>query len=101
MLSAKEQMLDKDKLEILLKEREDALKIIKSIKFDDKMKTEIRKKGTEDEYKVQVVDKPSDFRKLLESIGVSNSAKNEVIKKVKAGNDELTRDIKMLEVLIS
>lgn len=101
MLSAKEQSMTGKQLKDLLEEREDALKIINTIKYDDTYKTEIRKKGTKEEYKVQVLEKPSDFRKLLDSVGVSGTARNEVIKKVKAGNIELTKDIKMLKVLTS
>ena len=102
MITAKQQAMDKKSLQALLKDKKDAKTSLGKISYEDTYKDEERtdkKSGKKKTY--QVLDKGSDFRTFLEAIGVSNSAKNEVIKAVKASKVELTNDIALIEVLIS
>jgi hypothetical protein len=101
MITAKQQAMDKKSLQDLLKDKEKALTSLGKINYKDVYKGEVRK-GKDGKAKTyQVLDKSSDFRTFLELIGVSNSAKNEVIKAVKASKVELTNDIALINVLIS
>jgi len=102
MITAKQQAMDKKSLQDLLKDKKDAKTSLGKISYKDTYKDEERtdkKSGKKKTY--QVLDKGSDFRSFLEAIGVSNSAKNEVIKAVKVSQVELTNDIALITTLIS
>jgi hypothetical protein len=102
MLTSKEQSSDKKELETLLTNKQKALNSLKKINYKDEYKNETRKKkGSKDTYVAQVLKKPSEFRLFLDSIGISNTAKNEIIKKVKASDSDLKNDIVLIEALIS
>jgi hypothetical protein len=102
MITVKQQSMDKEGLQELLKDKKSAKASLGKIDYTDKYKDEERtdkKSGKKKTY--QVLDKGSDFRTFLEAIGVSNSTKNEVIKAVKASEVELTNDIALITTLIS
>jgi hypothetical protein len=101
MITAKQQAMDKKSLQDLLKDKKDALTSLGKISYKDTYKDEIRKNKDGKAKTYQVLSKGSDFRTFLEAIGVSNSAKNEVIKAVKASKVELTNDITLVNALIT
>jgi hypothetical protein len=101
MITAKQQAMDKTSLQDLLEAKKKALTSLSKISYKDSYKDEVRKNKDGKSKTYQVLSKGSDFRTFLEAIGVSNSAKNEVIKAVKASKVELTNDIALVNVLIS
>jgi len=101
MITAKQQAMDKKSLQALLKDKKAAKTSLGKISYEDVYKDEVRKNKDGESKTYQVLDKGSDFRTFLEAIGVSNSAKNEVIKAVKASQVELTSDIALITTLIS
>ena len=100
-LTSKEQALMKKELKELLTKKLEAKVYLDSLDYVDVYKDEIRKKGTDDEFTAQVIDKPSSLRKYLEAVGVSSSSKNDVIGKTKKASTELQQDIAILGALIS
>ena len=100
MLTMEEQKLTTNELKLVLKGRRSAKQSLNTIDYTDIYVTKTRKEGTPESYTVQVMDKPSEFRTMLESIGVSKRAKSEVINKVKDADVELGYDIALLSALI-
>jgi len=100
-LTSTEQALDKKELKLLLTKKLEAKVYLDNLAYIDTYKTQVRKAGTDDEYEVDVIDKPSSLRKFLEAVGVSSSSKNDVIGKTKKASNELTNDITVLKALIS
>lgn len=104
-LTEKEQRLDTQGLKKLKKERELAQQLLSKLQYTDTYVESKDKNGKvrkdKDGNTIMVMDKPSELRTLLTSVGVSNTAKNDVIRKIRSASSELERDIKMLTALTS
>ena len=104
-LTPQEQALDLQGLKNLKTERELAKKLLSKVKYVDKYVDAKDKDGKvrkdTNGNVIKTIGTPSELRTLLTSIGVSTSARNEVIRKIKSASDELDKDIKMLTALTS
>jgi hypothetical protein len=100
-LTAAQQSFNKEELQTLLLEKEAALVYLNKMDYVDTYKTEIRKKNTPDQYTAKVIDEASPLRLFLETLGVSTSAKNEIISKIKKAGTEVENDTVLINALIS
>jgi len=104
-LTPKEQQMDLKALTALRNEKKAAQKILDTLNYEDVYRdakdTEGKVKLKTDKTPVKEIDIKSELRVFLDAIGVNNSAKQDVIRKTKNAQEELSTDLIMIDAVIN